>query len=262
MKRTRIAAIGLILSAGIALAALAAETKPAAPAPAVPVAAYMWDLERSLSVDGGMDRRARSRQGVGRNARRLSRHARQERQGHAHRTIAISDAQRAATRLAAYAGLKADEDVRIAENRERQQLATSLGTALGEKTAWVTPGADRGRRQESSGLRKTGTRTRPSFRLLSRQCPARCAAYVEHGNRRRAGIGRRRPATAQRHLQRARQCRSAVSRRSRFPTARPSRSIRAATPNIVSPPTAPTARRCSMPSGACGRSMKERSAPP
>ena len=49
------------------------------------------------------------------------------------------DLQRGDARLSAYAGLKADEDVRIAQNQERQQLAAALNTQLGEKTAWVTP---------------------------------------------------------------------------------------------------------------------------
>lgn len=52
---------------------------------------------------------------------------------------AMSAVQRADTRLAAYAGLKADEDVRIAANQERQQLAAALATQFSEKTAWVTP---------------------------------------------------------------------------------------------------------------------------
>ncbi len=52
---------------------------------------------------------------------------------------AISDARKQVDRLSVYASLKADEDVRIAQNQERQQLAAALGTALGEKTSWVTP---------------------------------------------------------------------------------------------------------------------------
>jgi oligoendopeptidase F len=51
----------------------------------------------------------------------------------------FSDLQRAGARLAAYASLKADEDVRIAANQERGQLAASLQTQYNEKTAWVTP---------------------------------------------------------------------------------------------------------------------------
>jgi oligoendopeptidase F len=135
MSRTRIAAIALILSAGIAVAAPAADTKPAEAVPA----AYMWDLselypspaawtaelERVKATTGTLER---YRGTLGKSAKAMLA-----------ALSAISDAQRAAARLSAYAGLKADEDVRIAENRERQQLANSLGTELGEKTAWVTP---------------------------------------------------------------------------------------------------------------------------
>jgi oligoendopeptidase F len=52
---------------------------------------------------------------------------------------AISAAQKEAARLGAYASLKGDEDVRIAKNQERLQLAQALGAALGEKTAWLQP---------------------------------------------------------------------------------------------------------------------------
>src|SRR5947207_4482256 len=52
---------------------------------------------------------------------------------------AISDVKKEALRLGVYASLKADEDVRIAENQERQQAAQQLGTLIQEKTAWVTP---------------------------------------------------------------------------------------------------------------------------
>lgn len=51
----------------------------------------------------------------------------------------ISDVQKRSDRLAVYASLKADEDVRIAANQERQQLAQALRTSLSEKTAWLTP---------------------------------------------------------------------------------------------------------------------------
>jgi len=52
---------------------------------------------------------------------------------------ANSHALKSVARLAVYAGLKGDEDVRVAENQERQQLAADLQTSFGEKTAWVTP---------------------------------------------------------------------------------------------------------------------------
>ncbi len=52
---------------------------------------------------------------------------------------AISDVRKALLRLAVYASLKSDEDVRIAANLERKQKSETLATTLGEKTAWVTP---------------------------------------------------------------------------------------------------------------------------
>jgi oligoendopeptidase F len=52
---------------------------------------------------------------------------------------AISAAQREAGRLAVYAGLKADEDLRIAGNQERRQQSQALGTLIAEKTSWVAP---------------------------------------------------------------------------------------------------------------------------
>jgi oligoendopeptidase F len=52
--------------------------------------------------------------------------------------LAISDAHKEFDRLYVYASLKGDEDVRIAENQERVQLAQALGTRLAEKTAWLS----------------------------------------------------------------------------------------------------------------------------
>lgn len=51
---------------------------------------------------------------------------------------AISRANKEVTRLYTYASLKGDEDVRIAADQERVQLAQSLATRLGEKTSWVS----------------------------------------------------------------------------------------------------------------------------
>ena len=50
-----------------------------------------------------------------------------------------SDLNRRVQRLATYAGLKADEDLQVAANQERRQLATALETKLGEATAWMNP---------------------------------------------------------------------------------------------------------------------------
>ncbi|MGD0142221.1 MAG: M3 family oligoendopeptidase [Rhizomicrobium sp.] len=51
----------------------------------------------------------------------------------------MSHVQKESQRLSAYASLKGDEDVRIAANQERQQAASTLGTVISEKEAWVTP---------------------------------------------------------------------------------------------------------------------------
>lgn len=66
----------------------------------------------------------------------------------------MSRVQKEANRLSVYATLKADEDVRIAANQERQQAASALQTAITEKEAWVAPeiiaiGADKVKRFES-----------------------------------------------------------------------------------------------------------------
>jgi len=52
---------------------------------------------------------------------------------------AISHAREEGDRLNVYASLKGDEDVRVAPNQERLQLAMALLTKLGAATAWVTP---------------------------------------------------------------------------------------------------------------------------
>jgi oligoendopeptidase F len=52
---------------------------------------------------------------------------------------AISAVQRESARLAVYAGLKADEDLRVASNQERRQQSQALGTLLAENTSWLAP---------------------------------------------------------------------------------------------------------------------------
>ena len=52
---------------------------------------------------------------------------------------AQSDANKRASRLYAYASLKADEDRRVAANQERKQQGQDVFTALGEATAWANP---------------------------------------------------------------------------------------------------------------------------
>ena len=50
-----------------------------------------------------------------------------------------SDLGRAAARVYAYASLKADEDVRVSANQERQGAARDLYVALGEASSWMAP---------------------------------------------------------------------------------------------------------------------------
>jgi oligoendopeptidase F len=52
---------------------------------------------------------------------------------------AISDLNREAARLAVYASLASDQDLRDAKNLERYQQAQALGTHLAETTSWVAP---------------------------------------------------------------------------------------------------------------------------
>jgi oligoendopeptidase F len=51
---------------------------------------------------------------------------------------AISDASKEVARLNVYASLKGDEDVRIAKDQERVQLAQALQSRFQEKTSWVS----------------------------------------------------------------------------------------------------------------------------
>lgn len=50
-----------------------------------------------------------------------------------------SDLFRTISRIYVYAGLKADEDVRISANQEKQGQAIDLFTAFGEASAWIAP---------------------------------------------------------------------------------------------------------------------------
>lgn len=52
---------------------------------------------------------------------------------------AISAVQKEVGRLAVYASLKGDENVKIAANQERQQAAQALATDVATRTAWLTP---------------------------------------------------------------------------------------------------------------------------
>ncbi len=51
----------------------------------------------------------------------------------------VSDVTRRAARVSAYASLKADEDVRVTEEQERDQLSQIMFARLNEATAWMQP---------------------------------------------------------------------------------------------------------------------------
>ena len=136
--RSAAAALALLTVASVA-GSDAMSAAPSSPPAATVDPAYMWDLgdlypspqawtaehDRMKAVTATLDKYKGT---LGKSAKSMLA-----------ALDAISAVQRADARLSAYAGLKADEDVRIAENQERQQLAASLATQLGEKTAWVTP---------------------------------------------------------------------------------------------------------------------------
>ena len=53
--------------------------------------------------------------------------------------LAVSDAQRDASRLWVYASLQADEDIRVARGQERRQQVQALWGLISEKSAWMAP---------------------------------------------------------------------------------------------------------------------------
>ena len=155
------------MTAGIAAVAIA-ETKPAATPMEAPVdPAYMWDLsdfypsaeawtaehDRVKAVTDTLDKYKGT---LGKSAKDMLA-----------ALDAISDVQRADARLAAYAGLKADEDVRIAANQERQQLAASLADAARRKDVLGHAGNPRDRRRQGARVREGQAGTGAPLRLLS-----------------------------------------------------------------------------------------------
>ncbi len=53
--------------------------------------------------------------------------------------LLISDTTRDAARVSTYSNLNADEDVRLSDTQERQQLSQVMFARLGESTAWLQP---------------------------------------------------------------------------------------------------------------------------
>ena len=85
---------------------------------------------------------------------------------------AISDVRKETARLAVYASLKGDEDVRIAANQERQQSAQQLATLVQEKTAWLVP-----------EIIKTGSKKVLAFEAQSPELKKRFAFQLDNALR-------------------------------------------------------------------------------
>jgi oligoendopeptidase F len=128
---------GAVVLMTMSMNALAATPAPDAGDAANP--AYMWDLSdlypsaeawtaAHAKAKGEVDGLDRYKSTLGKSAA-----------GMLAALDAISRAGKEVTRLNVYAALKGDEDVRVAKDQERVQLAQALGTRLGEKTAWVSP---------------------------------------------------------------------------------------------------------------------------
>jgi oligoendopeptidase F len=128
-------------------AAEAAENTPAQPAPAASAAplaaadaAAGWDL-RELYSDEAAWNAAYARQKTDTAA--LKSFQGKLAAGNAATLFkaldAVSNARRSLSRLATYAGLRSDADLRVAPNRERVQQVQALETAFAENTAWLAP---------------------------------------------------------------------------------------------------------------------------
>ncbi|MEJ0007355.1 MAG: hypothetical protein WDM77_13570 [Steroidobacteraceae bacterium] len=68
---------------------------------------------------------------------------------------AMSTVNKETARLATYATLKGDEDLRSAADQERRQQAQSLATLVAEQTSWVAP------KSSPWAARKSGRMCRP-----------------------------------------------------------------------------------------------------
>jgi len=132
---------GLVAASMLLLAFSPLEAMAAAPAPADDSKnpAYMWDLSdlypspeawtaAEEKLKDQVDKLDGYKGTLGRSAKDMLA-----------ALDAISMAGKEVARLNVYASLKADEDVRIAANQERSQLAQTLQTRWQEKSAWVAP---------------------------------------------------------------------------------------------------------------------------
>ncbi len=132
-----------LLGAPFAVAQPARAAEAAAPAAGAPIASIsdhtMWDLadlyptpkawdESYARTKAAADKLVSYKGTLGKSAAAL-----------ASALVAISDVNREASRLATYASLASDQDLRVGTNLERNQQAQALGTHVAESTAWVAP---------------------------------------------------------------------------------------------------------------------------
>lgn len=127
--------VGLLVAAALPLTALAAQPAPNdADNPA-----YMWDLS---DLYPSPEAWTLERDRIEAQAKSLDKYAGTLGKSPAamlRALDAISQVQKQADRLAVYAGLKGDENVKIGVNQERKQAAQALATDIAVKTAWLTP---------------------------------------------------------------------------------------------------------------------------
>lgn len=134
---TRREALATSALAGFAAAAPAWAQQVAAPAPGATTAA--WDLTELYPTDAAWDA-ARTKALA--DAKALAQWKGRLGEGAdvlAQALSAQSDVGRTISRIYTYISLKADEDVRVAQNQERRAQATDLWVAMGEATAWTSP---------------------------------------------------------------------------------------------------------------------------
>jgi len=136
MKRTLIGAFALMT---VSMNAFAAAPAPAPDAGDAANPAYMWDLsDLYKSPEAWTAERAKIKaevEGLDKFKGTLGKSAASMLKA----LSAMSDVSKEVTRLNVYASLKGDEDVRVAKDQERVQLAQALQSRLGEKTAWLSP---------------------------------------------------------------------------------------------------------------------------
>ena len=196
-----------------------------------------WDDARKAAL-AGLPALARYRGKLGDNARTM-----------AAALVAQSDAGRTIARIYTYISLKADADLRVSANQQRQAQAIDLYTAYGEATSWVAPEILALGQQKVEKLHRRRCDPEIALRLLPARRPAPGAAYAvgrwRGAARRHVGAvpgpaGHPRPAASRP---------TSPGRRSPCRPARQSASTTRPIRSTATRRTAPTASSCSTPSG-------------